>query len=83
MNGHNTVSIRQACAADAPVIKRFLHQLAAHDGHADQCHITEADIHKFAFSEEQCVEVILIEVGKKPQGLALFFMTFSVWQGGA
>ncbi len=74
------INIRNAEAEDASTISRFLHLLAEHDGHGDQCHITETDIHRYGFSPEKCFEVIILEVNDIPQGLALYFMTFSAWQ---
>ena len=73
------VLIRSAEMKDAPVITNFLHLLAEHDGHGDQCQITEEQIIRFGFSPDRCFETLIIEVNNEPQGLALFYMTFSVW----
>ncbi|WP_321390152.1 GNAT family N-acetyltransferase [Emcibacter sp.] len=73
------ISIRPAVMNDASIITTFLHRLAEHDGHGDQCHITEEQITRFGFSPEKCFDTLIIEVNDEPQGLALFYMTFSVW----
>ena len=74
------INIRNAEAEDVSTISNFLHLLAENDGHGDQCHITESEIHRYGFSPEKCFEIIILEVDGIPQGLALYFMTFSVWQ---
>lgn len=79
MNKNNVCAFRNARREDAPVITRFLHELAEHDGHGDECHITVDDIIQFGFSENPKFEVTLVEVDGEPQGLALCFMTFSIW----
>ncbi len=72
-------SFRNARCEDAPIIAKFLHELADHDGHGDECHITAGEIIRFGFSENPKFEVILIEIEGEAQGLALYFMTFSIW----
>lgn len=79
MNKRNACTFRNAKPADAPIISKFLHELAEHDGHGDECHITVNDVIRFGFSEHPKFEVTLIEVEGEPQGLALYFMTFSIW----
>ncbi len=74
------ITIRKANEADVKTITKFLHKLAKHDGHEDQCHITEKEILRFGFSPKKCFDVIIIEVDEVPQGIALYFMTFTVWQ---
>lgn len=79
MNKQNVSSFRNARPEDAPTITRFLRELAEHDGHGDECHITVDDIVQFGFSDNPKFEVTLVEVDGEPQGLALYFMTFSIW----
>jgi len=79
MNKQSACTFRNASREDAPVIARFLHELAEHDGHQDECHITADDIVRFGFSENPKFEVTLVEIDGEPQGLALYFMTFSIW----
>ena len=79
MNKRNACTFRNAKPEDAATIARFLRELAEHDGHGDECHITVDDILQFGFSKQPKFEVTLVEVDGKPQGLALYFMTFSIW----
>jgi len=73
------LSIRSASIEDACIIKQFLHELAAHDGHGDECLISENDLIRFAFSEKPSFEILLVEIDGRPVGMALFFLTFSIW----
>lgn len=79
MNKNRVCTFRNARPEDAAIVARFLHELAAHDGHGDECHITADDIIQFGFSAAPKFEVTLVEVDGEPQGLALYFMTFSIW----
>lgn len=73
------VKIRTATVSDARIIAQLLQELAAHDGHSDECKITEKDIVRFGFCEDPYFEVLIVEEDESPVGLALFFMTFTIW----
>jgi len=75
------VSIRSAVAADAALIVRFIAELAAYEELAHEARATEADLARDLFGADPRVFCELAEQGGRPIGFALWFYTYSTFQG--
>lgn len=73
------VTLRFADEADSALIARFLRELAAHDGDADTCRMTEDDVRRWGYGSDRRFETILAELDGEPVGMALFYPIFSTW----
>lgn len=76
-----TITIRFATAADVGTILRFIKGLAAFEHEPDAVKATEADLLRDGFGPSPKFEVLIAEVEKEPVGFALFFPTYSTWEG--
>lgn len=77
------IEIRAATAADVPTVMRFVRELAAFEREPDAVKATEADLLRDGFGTERRFEARIGLVGGVPQGFALFFPTYSTWEGRA
>jgi GNAT superfamily N-acetyltransferase len=76
--------VRPATPEDATTILRLVHELAAFEGEPpSSVKLTEADILRDGFGPEPHFEVLLAESDGIAVGLALFFATWSTWEGRA
>ena len=79
------VSVRFATRADVPLILDFIEQLAAFEREPDAVRTTEADLLRDGFGDSPRFEALIAEVagesGSVPVGFALFFPTYSTWEG--
>ena len=78
-----TITIRFATTADVETILRFIKGLAASENEPDAVKTTTADLLRDGFGEQPKFEVLLAEIGNEPVGFALFFPTYSTWEGRA
>lgn len=76
-----TLVIRDAVLADVPVILDFIRALAEYERLAHEAVATEADIERELFGPSPKVFCQLAEVDGKPAGFALWYYTFSTFQG--
>jgi len=76
-----TIEIRLATAADAPVIHRLLAELEQDLGVQDGIKRKAGDILRHGFSETPLFEALIAWQGSRPLGLALYFREFSTWRG--
>lgn len=85
MPSASTVSVRFATQADVPTILDFIRQLAAFEREPDAVKTTEADLLRDGFGARPRFETLIAEVagesGPAPVGFALFFPTYSTWEG--
>ncbi len=85
MPSASTVSVRFATRADVPTILDFIKQLAAFEREPDAVKTTEADLLRDGFGARPRFETLIAEVagesGPAPVGFALFFPTYSTWEG--
>ena len=85
MPSASTVSVRFATQADVPTILDFIRQLAAFEREPDTVKTTEADLLRDGFGARPRFETLIAEVagesGPAPVGFALFFPTYSTWEG--
>jgi len=75
------VAIRPATAADVETILRFIKGLAAFEKEPDAVKATTADLLRDGFGEQPKFEVLIAEVDTEAVGFALFFPTYSTWEG--
>ncbi len=74
-------TVRSATAADVGTILRFIKGLAAFEHEPDAVRATEADLLRDGFGPAPKFEVLIAEVEQEPVGFALFFPTYSTWEG--
>ena len=77
------VTVRSAIAADVETILRFIKELAEFEKEPEAVKATTTDLLRDGFGEQPKFEVLLAEVDQKPVGFALFFPTYSTWEGRA
>src|SRR5215470_8141454 len=73
--------IRPATAADVETILRFIKGLAEFEKEPDAVKTTTADLLRDGFGEQPKFEVLIAEVDHESVGFALFFPTYSTWEG--
>jgi GNAT superfamily N-acetyltransferase len=76
-----SVEIRPAVAADAALIIRFIADLAAYEKLSHEANASEADIVRDLFGADPKVFCEIAEVDGVPAGFALWFYTYSTFQG--
>ena len=77
----STPVIRPATAADVETILGFIKGLADFEKEPDAVKATTADLLRDGFGEHPKFEVLIAEVNHEPVGFALFFPTYSTWEG--
>jgi diamine N-acetyltransferase len=75
------LTLRPAVPADAALILEYIRELAEYEREPQAAVATEADIHRYAFSEHPLVRVTMAEWNDQPAGFALWFLNFSTWEG--
>ncbi len=81
--------IRPAGPADVPLILTLIHELAAYEKAPDQVRATEAQLQNALFGPEAVASCLLAETDDPESeigpvvGFALWFRTFSTWNGTA
>jgi len=78
-----TIATRFATAADVETILCFIKGLAAFENEPDAVKATTADLLRDGFAGQPKFEVLFAEIGNEPVGFALFFPTYSTWEGRA
>jgi len=76
-----TVTVRAATADDAPLLLRFIRELAVFERAPDAVVATEADLRRHGFGPQPQFEAILAFLDGAPAGTALFHSRFSTWLG--
>ena len=77
----NSLSLRPATSADAALIVDFIRQLATYENLAHNAKASEADIVRDFFGPAPKVFCEIAEWEGKPVGFAVWFYTFSTFQG--
>lgn len=75
------LSIRSAIAKDAGLIVRFIEALAAYEKLSHEAKASEADIVRDLFGADPKVFCEIAEWEGRPVGFALWFYTYSTFQG--
>jgi len=76
-----TTTIRSAVPADAALIVRFIAALAEYEKLSHEAKASEADIARDLFGPEPKVFCEIAEHDGRPVGFALWFYTYSTFQG--
>ncbi|MDB5562746.1 MAG: family N-acetyltransferase [Hyphomicrobiales bacterium] len=76
-----SVEIRGAVASDAALIVKFVADLAAYEKLSHEAKASEADIVRDLFGADPKVFCEIAEVDGSPVGFALWFYTYSTFQG--
>ena len=75
------IQIRPACAADVPLILRFIRELAVYEREPDAVLTTEADLLRDGWGATPRFRAVIAEHNGEPAGFALFFASYSTWRG--
>jgi GNAT superfamily N-acetyltransferase len=76
-----SLTIRDAVAADAALIVKFVADLAAYEKLSHEAKATEADISRDLFGADPKVFCEIAEWDDRPVGFTLWFYTYSTFQG--
>ncbi|WP_295635848.1 GNAT family N-acetyltransferase [Novosphingobium sp.] len=76
-----TVSIRPANRSDLPLIAALIRDLAAYENLSDEVRFDEAVLGEHLFGARPMAEVVIGELAGAAQGFALFFHSFSTFEG--
>lgn len=80
----DAIAVRPATPADAAVIVELIRELAVYEKEPlTSVKVTEDDILRDGFGPRQRFESLLVDVGGRPAGFALFFHNYSTWEGRA
>lgn len=75
----DSLEIRLAIPADAPLILRFIRGLAEYEQLLDTFRATEDALHEHLFGPRPYCEVVIAELNGSPAGFALFFPNYSTF----
>jgi GNAT superfamily N-acetyltransferase len=81
MNKSPDFTIRQAAAADVPIILQLIRDLATYERAPNEVTATEERLVDVLFGEKPAAEVLLAFAEGRPVGFAVFFQNFSTWLG--
>ena len=76
-----SVTVRAASPADAPLIYRFVRDLADYEKLLHEVDATEADIRRDLFGETPRAFCDIAEIDGEPVGFALWFYNYSTFRG--
>ena len=74
-------AVRPATPADVETILGFIKGLAAFEREPDAVQATLDDLLRDGFGKQPKFEVLIAELDGEPVGFALFFPTYSTWEG--
>ena len=74
-------AVRPATPADVETILGFIKGLAAFEKEPDAVKATLDDLRRDGFGKQPKFEVLIAELDGEPVGFALFFPTYSTWEG--
>jgi len=77
------IQIRRARPGDEAVITAMVHELAAFENASDECTVTESKMYTALFADEPTAYAHIAEVDGAPAACAVWFTTFSTWDGVA
>lgn len=78
---NGTTVIRDAEPGDVPAVVGMVYELAEYEGAVDECRLTPAQLHAALFGPQPSAHAMVALVGGEPAGCAIWFRTFSTWQG--
>jgi GNAT superfamily N-acetyltransferase len=77
------LSIRPAAAADAPLLKTLIYELATYERMEQETIITEEDVLRDGFGPQPKFHALIAEWDGQPAGYSIFFEFYSSFQGRA
>lgn len=80
-NQHMAITVRDATAADVPLILQFIRALAIYEREPDAVDATEADLLRDGFGPNPFYFCLIAEADGAPAGFALYFFNYSTWLG--
>lgn len=75
------ISIREARIEDAPLILRFITELATYEKAQNQVKASIPDLEATLFSEDSTAHAIICLVNNEPVGFGVYFYNYSTWLG--
>lgn len=75
------ITIRQAGAQDFALVAAFIRKLAEYEKLAHEVRFDDATLHRHLFGPRPAAEVLIGEIDGVASGFALFFQTFSTFEG--
>ena len=75
------VNIRPALIDDAPLILRFVRELAIYEKAEHEVLATEDDIRRVVFASDSRVDGLICEADGEAIGFAVYFLNYSTWLG--
>ena len=81
MSNVSQFNIRIALEHDVPVILKFVRELAQYENAAHEVVATEEVLHQSMFGKTRYAHGLIVETGVEAVGFALYFFSFSTWQG--
>ena len=75
------IDIRPAEVNDAPLILRFIKELAAYEKAEHEVVASEADIRQTLFGADSPARALICTVDGVEAGFAVYFFNYSTWQG--
>lgn len=76
-----SVRLRPAVSSDVPLILAYIRELAIYEREPAAAVATEADLLRDGFGDAPRFLALLADVNEQPAGFALYFFTYSTWQG--
>ncbi|EKF24588.1 acetyltransferase family protein [Mycolicibacterium hassiacum DSM 44199] len=76
-----TELIRRVRPGDEPELAAMIRELAEFEHAADECRITESQLHTALFGDDPTLFGHIAEVDGSAAAIALWFRTFSTWDG--
>lgn len=78
-----SVLIRAAAPGDEAVIVAMIRELAEFERAPEQCRVTETQIAAALFGDDPAARCLIAECDGEPAAMALWFRSFSTWDGVA
>jgi len=78
-----SVTIRRARPGDEVELVAMVRELAEFEHAAEECTVTETQLHAALFGDPATVQGYVAEVDGEPAAMALWFYNFSTWDGVA
>ncbi len=75
------LTLRDAVPSYATLILQYIRELADYERAPEKAVATEADILAHGFGPHPLIHVVMAEWEGRPAGFALWFLTFSTWEG--
>ena len=77
----SAINIRRATEKDVPRIMELIRELAAYEHGLSEVKVTEADLLRDGFGDERLFHALVAEEGGQILGAAIYFYTYSTWNG--